>query len=166
MHGGTSDVPLVEQGLGSLSATGITGAMMHAGDGPDAAGLETAASALVPRQPGAVDRGGAAAVPTLPFEPVVAPAVAPETVGITTVRPFALWLREWGLHVEVLTTFGAGAGAALAVSSRPYEGLLVLLVWMLGSSSRGRAVPPPLTHQLRAVAGSALLPFTAVSAAV
>src|SRR4051812_11814616 len=153
MHGGTSDVPLADEGLGGPSAAGTTGAL-------------TAASGLVPRQMGAVDEGGAAALPTLPFEPVVVPAVAPETVGVATVRPFALWLREWGLHVEVFTALGAGAAAALAVSSRPYDGLLVLVAWMLGSYYRGRAVTTPLTHQLRAVAGSALLPFTAMAAAV
>jgi exopolysaccharide biosynthesis polyprenyl glycosylphosphotransferase len=100
------------------------------------------------------------------FEPVVASAAAPETLGIDTPRAFALWLREWGLHLEVLAAFGAGVGATLAVSSQPYAALVVLLTWMLGSYHRGRAVSTPLTHQLRAVAGSALLPFTAVAAVV
>ena len=166
MQGGTSDVSVAGEGLGSPSATGTVGATTRADDGVDAGGLRTTRSGIVPRQLGAADPGGAAALPALPFEPVVAAGAEPETVGVPTVRPFALWLREWGLHLEVFTAFAAGTAAALAVAPRSYVALLVLTAWMLGNYYRGRAVTTPLTHQLRAVAGSALLPFTAVAAGV
>lgn len=166
MKRGTSDAPLAEQGLGSLSATGTPGATRRTADGVDTGVLRTSAPGGVPQQRGTGGHGGSAALHTLPFEPVAAPAAAPETLGTDTPRPFGLWLRAWGLHLEVFTAFGVGVAAALAVSSRPHAALLVLLAWTLGSYYRGRAVTTPLTHQLRAVAGSALPPLTAVAAGV
>lgn len=165
MQGGISDASVTDQGLGSPAGTAAVGAIARADDGVDAGGLRTTIPGVVPRQLGAVDKGGTATLSAPPFEPVVA-AGEPETVGVSTVRPFALWLREWGLHLEVFTAFAAGAAAAFAVAPRPYLALLVLTAWVLGSYYRGRAVTTPLTHQLRAVAGSALLPFTAVAAGV
>jgi exopolysaccharide biosynthesis polyprenyl glycosylphosphotransferase len=140
--------------------------MTRAEDAVAGVGLRAPALGGVPQLQRAGDQGGAGVLPTVLFEPVVASAAAPGNMGVGTLRPVALWLREWGLHVEVFTAFGAGVAAALAVSSQPYVALLALVAWMLGNYHRGRAVTTPLTQQLRWVAGSALLPFSAVAAGV
>ncbi len=82
------------------------------------------------------------------------------------VRPFARWLRVWGLHVEVLAAFAAGAAGAFVADQRPVVALLALGVWMLGTFHQGRGITTPLTRQVRAVVSSALLPLAVIAGAV
>jgi exopolysaccharide biosynthesis polyprenyl glycosylphosphotransferase len=79
---------------------------------------------------------------------------------------FSTWLRLWGLHVEVMVAFVAGAVAAFLTDPQPLVALGALGAWMLGAYHRGRAVTTPLTRQLRTVFQSALLPLAGVAVGV
>jgi len=86
--------------------------------------------------------------------------------GIAPDRTFAMWLREWGLHFEVVAALTAGVIAAFSTQARPLVALLALLTWMFGSYHSGRAVTTPLTRQLKTVCSSALFPLAALAAGV
>ncbi len=95
-----------------------------------------------------------------------APEALPASEPVAGIRPFAMWLRVWGLHAEVMATFLAGAVAAFAADRPPYVALGVLVAWMLGTYHQGRSLTTPLTRQLRTVGASALSPIAALAAAV
>jgi exopolysaccharide biosynthesis polyprenyl glycosylphosphotransferase len=81
-----------------------------------------------------------------------------------------IWLRTWGLHVEVMLTFTVGVVAALVMDSQAFPwtvpALAALGVFMVGNYHRGRAVTTPLTRQLRVVAQSTMLPCVFVAGGV
>jgi exopolysaccharide biosynthesis polyprenyl glycosylphosphotransferase len=106
----------------------------------------------------------AAAVPAQPHSAAVA------AVGRPVGRQFSTWLRLWGLHVEVMLTFGIGVVAAFAMDGSqypsPYSALAALGIWMLTTYHRGRAVTTPLTRQFKALGQSTMLPLALVAAGV
>ena len=88
----------------------------------------------------------------------------------TSVRPFGMWLRAWGLHAEAALALGAGVAVAVAAPVQPFvqpfTAVAALATWMVGAYHGGRAVTTPLTRQLATVVRSALLPLAVLAAAV
>lgn len=79
---------------------------------------------------------------------------------------FSDWLREWGLHAELVLAVTAGVSASFAAASQPVVALLVLLTWLFGNYHRGRAVTTPLGSQLKTAVDSAVLPLAFLAGAV
>lgn len=77
-----------------------------------------------------------------------------------------MWLRIWGLHVEVMTAFAVGLVAALLTAPQPYVGIVALATWLLGAFHGGQSVTTPLTSQLKRSVSAALLPMALVGAGV
>jgi exopolysaccharide biosynthesis polyprenyl glycosylphosphotransferase len=132
-------------------------------------GFEPAVAGM-PRQVRRGDDGGgalaAAADPVAEASAVVGSAIGAAVDKLSGARPFSMWLRDWGLHLEAMTAFTAGVVAALVLDQAPYLALLALGIWMLGNYHRGRAVTTPLTRQLKSVVTSALLPLAMLGGAV
>ena len=156
MSGGLSD-----------AALGVQGGQLARGSAePKGAAFPRQGSSshdtVIPRQ--TTRRDASLPVSALGTSPSV--AIGAVTDGRSGVRPYSLWLRAWGLHVEAVLAFCAGAFAAFAADPRPYVALMALGIWMLGSYHGGRALTTPLTRQLKTVGQSALLPLAMVAAGV
>jgi exopolysaccharide biosynthesis polyprenyl glycosylphosphotransferase len=154
-------------GDGSVTAQGGAGLALGSSEpGQLEFPLQRGSTGGVPRQvdPSSTTDG---ALDGVPGAAAVADAAgAPVSERVSGVHPFSMWLREWGLHAEVMATFLAGAVAAFASDSRPWVALVVLFTWMLGAYHQGRALTTPLTRQLRTVGASALFPLAALAAGV
>ncbi len=132
---------------------------------------EAALRGGIPRQLARGDDAGAtlttsAVDPVAEASAAVGSAIGAAVDKLSGDRPFSMWLRDWGLHLEVMAAFTAGVVAAFAMHHDPYVALGALGTWMLGSYHRGRAVTTPLTRQLKSLVSSALLPLAMLAGAV
>lgn len=131
---------------------------------------ESATAQLVPRQYARAD--DLSSGPALAASPAVNPvAEASAAIGaavdrLSAERPFSMWLRDWGLYLEMMLALVAGVLPAALMPHRQSLALAAVGIWMLGSFHRGRAVTTPLTRQLKSVATSAMLPLAMLAAAV
>ena len=123
----------------------------------------------IPRQYGRGDELTGAALTASPVVNPVAEASAAVGAAVDRLRGdrrYALWLRHWGLHLEVLLAIVAGLTPAFALPGHRTIAVAAVAIWTLGSFHRGRAVTTPLTRQLKSVATSALLPLAMLAFAV
>jgi exopolysaccharide biosynthesis polyprenyl glycosylphosphotransferase len=130
---------------------------------------EPESATVIPRQ---YARADDVTGPTLAVSPAANPvAEASAALGaavdrLSGDRPFSMWLRDWGLHLEMLLALVAGVTPAFVLHGQPAIALAAVTVWMFGNFHRGHAVTTPLTRQLKSVVASALLPLAMLAGAV